>query len=204
MISTLIFDFGGVLIDLDRQRCIEAFRRLGLHNIDTMIDNYVQSGIFKQLENGDISVAQFHDGVRQLTGKAIPDDDIDRALNAFLVGIPPERLQLLRQLRPHYRLLLLSNTNAIHFPHSADSAISNDGSRLSDFFDRCYLSYEVHLSKPDPEFFRYLLEKEHLVPEECLFLDDGAKNIETAKSLGINTILVPERADLYEILKKYL
>ncbi len=204
MISTLIFDFGGVLIDLDRQRCIDAFRQLGLQNIDTMIDNYVQSGIFRQLENGDISVAQFHDGVRRLTGRPIPDDDIDRALNAFLVGIPPERLQLLRQLRPHYRLLLLSNTNAIHFPHSSESTICTDGSRLSDLFDRCYLSYEVHLSKPDPEFFRYLLRNEHLAPEECLFLDDGAKNVATAKSLGINAILVPEHADLHEILKKYL
>ncbi len=204
MISTLIFDFGGVLIDLDRQRCIDAFRQLGLHDIDTMIDNYVQSGIFRQLENGDISVAQFHDGVRRLTGRPTPDDDIDRALNAFLVGIPPERLQLLRQLRPHYRLLLLSNTNAIHFPHSSESTICTDGSRLSDLFDRCYLSYEVHLSKPDPEFFRYLLRNEHLAPEECLFLDDGAKNVATAKSLGINAILVPEHADLHEILKKYL
>lgn len=204
MISTLIFDFGGVLIDLDRQRCIDAFRRLGLHDIDTMIDNYVQSGIFKQLENGDISVAQFHDGVRRLIGRPVPDGDIDRALNAFLVGIPPERLRLLRRLRPRYRLLLLSNTNAIHFPHSSDSVIGGDGSRLADFFDRCYLSYEAHLSKPDPEFFRYLLRNERLAPEECLFLDDGPKNVAVAKSLGINAILVPEHADLGEILKNYV
>ena len=204
MISTLIFDFGGVLIDLDRRRCIDAFRQLGLHNIDTMIDNYVQSGIFKQLENGDITVQQFHDGVRKLIGRPVSDGEIDRALNAFLVCIPPERLQTLRTLRPHYRLLLLSNTNAIHFPHSSDSVIDADGSRLTDFFDRCYLSYEVHLSKPDPDFFRYLLKNECLTPEECLFFDDGEKNIATAKSLGINAVLVPERANLHEFLKKYV
>lgn len=204
MLSTLIFDFGGVLIDLDRQRCIDAFRRLGLNEIDSLIDNYVQSGIFKQLENGDITPAQFHDGVRQIIGRAVADSDIDRALNAFLIGIPAERLQLLKTLRSRYRLLLLSNTNAIHFPNSEKSLITPDGSRLCDYFDHCYLSYELHLSKPEPEIFKYLLQNEHLDPHECLYLDDGPKNIATANLLGFNTILVPERPNLHEILKNYL
>lgn len=80
MITTLIFDFGGVLINLDRQRCIDAFEQLGLHDIGRLIDNYAQAGIFAQLENGDITTDEFHDGVRQIIGKPIDDHDIDAAL----------------------------------------------------------------------------------------------------------------------------
>lgn len=195
MITTLIFDFGGVLINLDRQRCIDAFVQLGLRDIDRLIDNYAQAGIFAQLENGDITTDEFHNGVRQIVGKPIDDHDIDAALNAFLLDIPDAKLALLRDLHRHFRLLLLSNTNAIHFPHSVQTQIATKGYQLDQLIDKCYLSYELHLSKPQPEIFRFLLESEQLTPTECLFLDDSARNIDTAKALGFNTILVPPHAD---------
>ena len=195
MITTLIFDFGGVLINLDRQRCIDAFEQLGLHDIDRLIDNYAQAGIFAQLENGDITTDEFHNGVRQIVGKSIDDHDIDAALNAFLLDIPDAKLALLRELHRHFRLLLLSNTNAIHFPHSVSTQIAAKGYQLGQLIDKCYLSYEIHLSKPQPEIFRFLLDTEQLDPAECLFFDDSARNIETAKALGINTMLVPPHAN---------
>ena len=195
MITTLIFDFGGVLINLDRQRCIDAFEQLGLHDIGRLIDNYAQAGIFAQLENGDITTDEFHNGVRQIVGKSIDDHDIDAALNAFLLDIPDAKLALLRELHRHFRLLLLSNTNAIHFPHSVQTQIAAKGYQLDQLIDKCYLSYEIHLSKPQPEIFRFLLDTEQLDPAECLFFDDSARNIETAKALGFNTMLVPPHAN---------
>ncbi|MGN0187641.1 MAG: HAD family hydrolase [Paludibacteraceae bacterium] len=195
MITTLIFDFGGVLINLDRQRCIDAFVQLGLRDIDRLIDNYAQAGIFAQLENGDITTDEFHNGVRQIVGKPIDDHDIDAALNAFLLDIPDAKLALLRDLHRHFRLLLLSNTNAIHFPHCVNTQINAKGYTLNQLFDKCYLSYKIHLSKPQPDIFRFLLENEHITADECLFLDDSARNIDTAKSLGFNTILVPPQAN---------
>ena len=195
MITTLIFDFGGVLINLDRQRCIDAFEQLGLHDIDRLIDNYAQAGIFAQLENGDITTDEFHDGVRQIVGKPIDDHDIDAALNAFLLDIPTEKLDMLCALHQRFRILLLSNTNAIHFPHSVRTQITDKGYQIEQLIDKCYLSYEIHLSKPQPEIFRFLLDTEQLDPAECLFFDDSARNIDTAKALGINAMLVPPHAN---------
>ena len=84
-ISTLIFDFGGVLINLKREAAIEAFRQLGLDTADQLLDNYVQSGIFMQLENGSLSAADFRDEVRKLTAPTVTDEQIDQALYAFLL-----------------------------------------------------------------------------------------------------------------------
>ncbi len=201
MITTLIFDFGGVLINLDRQRCIDAFHKLGLKEIDQLLDKYAQSGIFAQLENGDISPDEFRQGLRELIGEPVTDKEIDNALFEFVLDIPREKLELLRRLRKEYRVLMLSNNNAIHFPYCVREKMCYDGLTLNDFFDQCYLSFEINISKPHPEIFQFLLEKEQISPEECLFFDDSEKNIEVAKSLGFNTILVPEFAPVDFLIK---
>ena len=102
---------------------------------------------------------------------------------------------MLCALHQRFRILLLSNTNAIHFPHSVRTQITDKGYQIEQLIDKCYLSYEIHLSKPQPEIFRFLLDTEQLDPAECLFFDDSARNIETAKALGINAMLVPPHAN---------
>ena len=109
-ISTLIFDFGGVLINLKREAAIDAFRQLGLDTADQLLDNYVQSGIFMQLENGSLSAADFRNEVRKLTAPTVTDEQIDQALYAFLLDIPTEKLELLLALRRKFRVVMLSNT----------------------------------------------------------------------------------------------
>lgn len=189
-ITTLIFDFGGVLINLDREACVRRYEELGIHNANDLLNNYVQSGIFLQLEQGLISPATFHNELRKVSGTAISDEDIDEALGRFLLDIPAEKLEMLLQLRRHYRVLMLSNTNAIHFPVCVNTHFHYNGHRIEDFFDRCYLSYEMKMSKPNADIFEELLRQEGLKAEECFFLDDGPANIETAKKLGFQTYLV--------------
>lgn len=189
-ISTLIFDFGGVLINLDRDRCVKKFIEYGITDADKMLGNYRQSGIFMQLENGEISTDEFYSAIRSITGKSISNEQINDAFNSFLLDVPAEKLELLLKLRKRYKVLMLSNTNAIHFPWCEKTVFTYKGHTLADFFDHCYLSYKMHLSKPDAAIFKTLLDDAKVYPHECLFFDDSEANIKTAQSLGFQTYLV--------------
>ena len=117
-IDTLIIDFGGVLIDLDRQRCIDRFDELGITNVQAMLDVCHQQGFFLLHEKGLINDAEFRDEIRKMAGVSVTDTQIDEAWNSFLVGIPSYKLDLLLELRRRYKLYLLSNTNDIHWQWS--------------------------------------------------------------------------------------
>ena len=195
-ITTLIFDFGGVLIDLDRDRSVNHFKALGVENADALLNNYVQSGIFLQLEDGSITAQEFRDGIRKETGKELCDQDIDQAFLSFLISVPDEKMELLLQLKQQYRVVLLSNTNPIHFTWCQGAVFNYKGHNIHDFFDHCYLSYQMKSSKPEPEIFQKLLAEEGVSPEHCLLLDDGEQNCKTAQALGINTYLVKPHEDL--------
>jgi len=195
-ITTLIFDLGGVICDLDIDRCILNFKQLGLENFEHYLNNFGQSGFFMQLEKGLITAAEFRNDVRKLTSKPLTDTQINEAWNSFLVGIPTKKLDLIIELRKKFRVVLLSNTNIIHFPDTVARFFNYNGMSTSDYFDKCYLSYEMKMAKPDEKIFNALLEAEQVSANECLFLDDGQKNIEQAAKLGIQTYLVKAGEDL--------
>ena len=187
-IRNLIFDFGGVLIDLDRNRCIEQFRQLGLTDIDKMLDVSHQQDFFLQLETGRISCEEFRDCVSLHIGRPVSDEAIDEAWNSFLVGIPTYKLDLLLELRKDYMVYLLSNTNAIHWEWARKHAFPHKGFRTEDYFEQAFLSYEMHLAKPNPAIYRQLLEETGIRPEETLFIDDSPENCSVAQTLfGIST-----------------
>ena len=200
-ITTLIFDFGGVLIDLDINQCILNFNSLGLENVEQYLNNFAQSGFFMQLEKGQISAAEFRNEIRKLTPNKLTDTQIDEAWCSFLLEIPEEKLEMLIELRKKFRVVLLSNTNIIHFPNSEKLLFTNKGRQLSEYFDRCYLSYEMKMAKPDLQIFKNILASENVQPNECLFLDDGLKNTLQAQKLGIQTYLVNEHEDLSFLLQ---
>ena len=128
-IKNLIFDFGGVLINLDRQRCIENFRKLGLEKVDELLGMYSQQGIFMQHEKGLISSAQFRDSIRGQITQEVTDEQIDTAWNSFLVDIPRFKLDMLLKLREKYVVYLLSNTNEIHWKWACEHAFPYRGFR---------------------------------------------------------------------------
>lgn len=186
-IRNLIVDFGGVLIDLDRQRCIENFSRLGVPDTEVMLDVCHQQGIFLQYEKGMISSAEFRDAIRGRMENPATDADIDAAWNSFLVGIPVYKLDLLLKLRERYVVYLLSNTNDIHWRWSCEHAFRYRAFRAEDFFEKIFLSYEMKLSKPDVVIYRKVLDETGINPEETLFIDDSAANCRAAETLGIST-----------------
>lgn len=189
-ITTLIFDFGGVIINLDLPTCIQNLKELGVDNVEQYLSNFGQKEFFLQFEKGQIGIPEFRTEIRKLAGVKLTDDQIDGAWCSFLTDIPAEKLALLSELKKKYRMLLLSNTNPLHIEVSAAGEFAKAGKTIHDFFDKCYFSYEMGMAKPDKEIFEAVLSDAGVTPEECLFLDDGPKNIDMAAKLGIQTYLV--------------
>lgn len=194
-IKNLVFDFGGVLINLDRQCCVDNFRKLGLENVDELLGMYSQQGIFMQHEKGLISTAEFHDNIRELLTKEATDEQIDAAWNSFLVDIPRFKLDMLLKLRERYVVYLLSNTNEIHWEWACKHEFPYRGFRVEDYFEKMYLSYEMKMAKPSEEIFRWVLEDANLDPNETLFIDDSEANCRGAQTLGISTYRVEPGED---------
>lgn len=186
-IKNLLVDFGGVLINLDRQRCIDNFRKLGLPDIEKQLGLYAQNGFFMQHERGEISSGEFRDEIRKQTDKPVTDAQIDAAWNSFLLDIPTYKLDLLLKLREKYVVYLLSNTNDIHWRWACENVFPYRGFRAEDYFEKIYLSYKMKMAKPDEEIFRAVLEDANIEPKETFFIDDSAANCETARLLGIST-----------------
>ena len=190
MIRTLLFDLGGVIMDIRRQNCVKAFADLGLKNADTYFGDYAQEGIFMAIEDGSASVEQFHDTLRRLLPEGTPDTKIDEAFCRFLIGIPLHRLRALDSLKDRFRICLLSNTNPIMWNSRIDEAFRIDGRTREDYFDGMVTSFAAKSAKPDAEIFRYAIRTLGLVPEETLFLDDSQANLDAAAALGFHTALV--------------
>lgn len=186
-IKNLIIDFGGVLIDLDRKRCIENFKKLGFANVEDYLNIFHQQGVFMDQEKGLITPVEFRNEVRDIMGKIVSDKQIDAAWNSFLVNIPTYKLDLLLKLREKYVVYLLSNTNEIHWKWSCKHAFPYRTFKAEDYFEKIYLSYEMKMVKPDPEIFKAVIEDADINPKETFFIDDSDSNCKVAQELGIST-----------------
>lgn len=186
-IKNLIIDLGGVLIGLNRQKCIDTFKEMGVENIDGLIERYVQDGIFGRHEQGLITDEEFHDGLRKLGNSTLQDWQIDQAWCNFLEDIPDYKIEFLKKAKKKYKVFLLSNTNNIHWQFVVRQFFSRPGYTIDDCFHKTFLSYEMKLVKPDAEIFRQLLTETGIVPQETLFIDDSAENCRSAEQLGIKT-----------------
>lgn len=186
-IHTYLFDFGGVLIDLDRRRCAESFRALGMPAIEDLLQDFRQQGFLLSHEKGELSDEAFRDHVRACIGRHVDDSLIDDAWNSFLVDVPDYKLDFLLSLRKEHPVYLLSNTNGIHWRWACRHVFSRGGHSVDDYFDRVFLSYEMKMAKPDAGIFRRVMEETALEPRKTLFIDDSEANCMTARSLGFVT-----------------
>lgn len=203
MIKNLLFDLGGVIMDLDRDRCVRAFEALGMRDAEDFLGVYGQKGAFLALERGDIDADEFRREIRPLFDREVTDEEIDSAFNQFLTGIPQERLRALRQLRKRYGVYLLSNTNPIMMNgFIAEEFRQEEGMEMKDYFDGVVASYVAKCYKPDREIFDYACEKCGIKPEETLFFDDSQANVDAARALGFYAELVAPGTEFTEILSR--
>ena len=182
-IRNVIFDFGGVIVDLSIQASVEAFRTLGA-DIEGFLGRYGQQGIFRSLELGEITPEEF---CRQLLPE-VPREQVYESWNRMLVEVPLRRLQAIKALKKHYHISLLSNTNDIHWDFSLREHFLKQGYDPEEMFEHVFLSQKLHMAKPDREIFEEVLRQCGYVPEETLYVDDSEANCKAFAQLGVQTL----------------
>lgn len=200
-VRNLMFDLGGVIIDLDRQRCVDALVALGDSHADELLGLSMQKGEFMKLEEGKISAADFYNEMRRRIGRPVSDNEITDAINELLISIPVERLRLLRELKQHFKVMLLSNTNSIMFDTKIADCFAQEGLSVSHYFNDIFLSYRLKACKPHAEIFEKVIAQAQIIPEETLFFDDSQQNLDTAAALGFKTYLVTPDRDILSFFK---
>ncbi|MEI7663628.1 MAG: HAD family phosphatase [Bacteroidota bacterium] len=186
-VKNIIFDFGGVICNIDVRISEKRFVELGFKVNDPEYPAARSKQLFGQLESGDLTPRQFRDELRPFFSRPLTDGQIDDAWNALLLDIPEARIRLLEQIRSNYRIFMLTNTNEIHYLRYRETFRSQYGyDDFDDLFEKAYYSYRIGLSKPDPAIFRHLLNDSRLDPSETLFIDDTLVHVESARSVGIH------------------
>lgn len=187
--NSIIFDLGGVVLNLDYNRTINAFKELGKENFDRLYTQSNQDKIFDLFETGSISAEEFRKYMKAFLDDSIPESAIDKAWNAMLLDLPKQRIELLLKLKERYKIFLFSNTNEIHlnaFRKIIGDAYGNSN-LLETIFHQTYYSHLLGLRKPTSEAFQKILDNHQLIPEQTLFIDDSIQHIEGAQKLGIQT-----------------
>ncbi len=204
-INSIIFDIGGVLVDLDKDRCVAAFESIGFPQAAELIDFYHPAEFFNKLERGAITREECCDTIREIAGNPnITDADISGAYSAFLLGIPVEKLRLIRALRERgYKVYALSNINNLVIDRIYEF-FESDGLSKEDYFDKMYLSYEMKALKPDREIFELLIKDSGVEPSQTLFIDDSVHNINTGREVGFEVYMPAPREDFSHIFDSVL
>ena len=185
-IKNIVFDLGGVLVDLDFKAAINGLQKAGFANVKEQLMAFDQGGIFQKFELGEMTAEEFRTAIRENSTVTLTDEEIDALWNAMLLEIPREKLELILDLRGKYMVYLLSNTNSIHWDYVCKNAFNYRGFRVNDYFEESFLSYEMHLAKPNKAIFEKVLHDANLLPEETLFIDDSEANCKAAEEVGIH------------------
>lgn len=186
IVKSIIFDLGAVLLNIDYQKTINEFDKLGINKASEFYSKKTQTNIFNLLECGEISVQNFLKEIQKSCNKA-DFNDIIFAWNALLLDLPQERIELLKTVKQNYNIFLLSNTNSIHISEFRNQIGERRYLEFYNMFDKVYYSHEIGFRKPNKEAFQIILNENNLNPQEVLFIDDSPQHIEGAKKLGLQT-----------------
>jgi glucose-1-phosphatase len=185
-VKNIIFDLGGVILNIDYRLTAKAFKEIGVINFDEIYSQAKQGQVFDKLETGELTPDEFREYMKEIV-PSLQLSDIDKAWNAMLLDLPVQRIDLLKKLKNKYRLFLLSNTNEIHIKCFRKIIESSYGENIFDaIFEHQYYSSDIGMRKPNPECFQYVLEKNGIEPSETLFIDDSIQHVEGARKLKIN------------------
>lgn len=200
-VRNLIFDLGGVILDLHVERTLSSFAALSAVPVETVVEKFNTASGFLAYEKGAIDDAGFRAFVRDLYGTRASDEEIDTCWNAMLGDLPTARLQLLLRLKERYRVFLLSNTNEIHLQHINEVILPGvTGERNLDvYFHRAYYSHRMLKRKPEQEIFLEVVQDNNLLAAETLFVDDNTANVDAARQVGLHAV----HADRHDFVINY-
>lgn len=199
-IRNIIFDLGGVIMELHFDRTFQAFARLTGQDFREAYNQQKQQEVFDALETGRISPAEFRQRLQQMFGFTANDEQIDEAWNAMLGHFPAERVELVKQLGQQKRVFLMSNTNAIH-KAKADEIFGAafPGQKMEDLFEVAYFSHTMHDRKPHTSVFTRIVEENGLEASETLFIDDTEGHVLGARQAGLQALHLKPPVQITEL-----
>jgi len=186
-IEAIIFDLGGVILNLNYQLTIDAFNDLGIDDFEAMYTQAKQNDLFDRYETGQISSQHFINSLLPFLPKTTTANSVVRAWNTMILDFPLARLDFLDSLKSKYRIFLLSNTNDIHLQAVKRSLSKTTNRTLESYFEKTYVSHEMKMRKPNKEIFETVCLENNLNPERTLFIDDTIGHIEGAQKIGLMT-----------------
>lgn len=196
----IIFDLGGVILNIDISKTKKALNELGIPQIDELFGYGHAASFFKDHEQGKISDDEFISQLRDLVPRDIERDLVQNAWNALLLEFPVGRIRFLQELGKKHRIFLFSNTNGIHQDAFTKMYRSSfDNRNLDDLFEKAYYSHQMGLRKPDIESFRYIINESNLNPSETLFIDDAEINVQGAVDAGLIGYHLKKGEDIRDI-----
>lgn len=199
-IKNIIFDLGGVLLNVNYDLCIAAFLKLGLDGFDAFYSKTRQNRLFDRFEEGKISPADFRNEIRKFLPPNVSDAQIDDAWNVMLLDFPEERVTLLMNMKKNHRIFLLSNTNEIHITKFSEILKRSFGWQdLSAVFEKAYFSHQIKMRKPHEKVFELVLKENNLIAEETLFIDDSPQHVEGAANKGIYALLLEKGKTIMDL-----
>lgn len=184
-IKNIIFDLGGVILNIDLRKTQDAFTSLGVKNIEEVFRMGHIDSFFKSYEVGAINDTQFIDSIQKMAGIQLAPEAVVEAWNALLLDFPPERIGFLKEVKSKYRLFLLSNTSALHHVKFHEIFSQQFGGSLDDLFEKAYYSHLIRLHKPNDAAYKLIVDENDLKTDETLFIDDSAANVEGAERAGL-------------------
>lgn len=195
--NAIIFDLGGVILNIDYNKTIAAMKKLGMEDFDEVFSQAKQTSLFDDFETGKISAQHFINKLLPCLKPATSPNAVVHAWNEMVLFFPEKKLELLEKLKVKYPIFLLSNTNELHIPQVRKKLTEVSDKELEHYFSQIYFSNEIHMRKPNAEIFNFVAKNEKLNPESTLFIDDSIQHIEGAKKLGFQTIHLKDPEDLY-------
>jgi putative hydrolase of the HAD superfamily len=202
-IKNIIFDLGGVIINLDTAKTISEFNKLSKLPFEAIYTQLQQSAVFDLFDKGLISESDFFVELKNVTQSSASESELKEAWNAMLLDFPINRLSLLMKLQPQYRLFLLSNTNETHVTEFEKILLETHRyEKLEPFFEKVYYSCRMQMRKPDVEIFDFVLTENGLNAGETLFIDDSPQHVQGALKTGISAYLLPKEKEVEELLKE--
>lgn len=202
-VKNIIFDLGGVIINLDIHKTIIEFNKLSTTAFESIYTQLQQTELFDLFDKGEITEQEFFVQIKKAIKTEAPQSELINAWNAMLLDFPTHRLELLKKLQPNYRLFLLSNTNETHVTEFEKTLQQTQGyNNLEPFFEKVYYSCRMGMRKPDVEIFEFVLNENKLNPAETIFIDDSPQHVEGALNAGINAYLLPKEKDITVLIKE--
>lgn len=198
-VKAVIFDLGGVILNINYQKTIEAFEKLGIKKAEKLYNQFDQEKLFDAYETGDLSSESFVTEIQKRLDKTVPKEAVVKAWNTMIGDFPSHKLDFINDLCKKIPCFLLSNTNELHLKKVQEVLQKSTYNSLDQLFEKCFYSHLIGKRKPHPETFQWVLKKMLFKADEVLFIDDSPQHIAGAKEAGLKTLFFEKETTFEEI-----